>query len=82
MKQDEIIAMAREAGFDWHTGWTLDDEEPNRFETLIKLATAKEREACAKECERTVMYPNAEQESAAHQNVWEAAKAIRAREAT
>ena len=52
MTQDEIIEMAREAGLDWHTGWTLDDEEPNRFEAFAKLvaakATAVEREACAK----------------------------------
>ena len=48
MTQEEIIEMARKAGLDWHTGWTLDDEEPNRFETLVNLATDKEREACVK----------------------------------
>lgn len=51
MTQDEIIEMAREADLDWHTGWTLDDEAPNRFEAFAKLVAAKEREACAKECE-------------------------------
>lgn len=45
----------------------------------VKAAVEAEREACAKECERMMMYPNAKQESAAHQNVWAAAKAIRAR---
>ena len=37
----EIIEMAREAGLDWHTGWTLDDEKPNRFEAFAKLVAAK-----------------------------------------
>jgi hypothetical protein len=54
--------------------------ELEAFAKLIaEKAAAKEREECAKECERMVMYPNAKQESAAHQNVWAAAKAIRAR---
>jgi len=42
--QDEIIEMAREAGLDWHTGWTLDDEEPNRFAILAYLAYDKATE--------------------------------------
>jgi hypothetical protein len=41
MTQDEIIEMTREAGLDWHTGWTLDDEEPNRFAILAYLAYDK-----------------------------------------
>jgi hypothetical protein len=45
MTQDEIIEMARQAGLDWHKGWTLEDDEPNRFETFAKLVAAKEREA-------------------------------------
>jgi hypothetical protein len=45
MTQDEIIEMARQAGFDvafdeWH--W---------LESFAKLVTAKEREACAKICD-------------------------------
>lgn len=40
---------------------------------------AAEREACAAECERMMMYPGGRQESAAHNNVWAAAKAIRER---
>ena len=47
MTQDEIIEMVREADLDWHTGWTLDEEQSNRFEVLVKLVAAKEREACA-----------------------------------
>lgn len=42
-------------------------------------ATIAEREACAAECERMMMYPGGQQESAAHNNVWEAARAIRMR---
>jgi hypothetical protein len=55
---------------------TVDQETLKR---MIAQAVEAEREACAKECERMMLYPNARQQSAAHQNVWEAAKAIRAR---
>lgn len=34
-------------------------------------------EAASEECERMMMYPGGRQESAAHDNVWKAAKAIR-----
>ena len=51
MTQDEIIEMARQAELDWHTGWVLNVEQPNRFEVFAKLVAAKEREACAKVCE-------------------------------
>lgn len=54
--------------------------QPNK--PCCLAARADEREECAKECERMMMYPNAKQESAAHQNVWAAAKAIRARGTT
>ena len=37
MTQDEIIEMVRDAGLDWHKGWTLEDGEPNRFEIFAKL---------------------------------------------
>jgi len=62
MTQDEIIEMAREADLDWHTGWTLDDEAPNRFEAFAKLVAAKEREACAKECEFRIMGDNSRED--------------------
>jgi hypothetical protein len=68
--------MAREAGDDWDSTLSTDKEFLKRFEALVR---ADEREACATECERMMMYPNAKQESAAHQDVWAAAKAIRAR---
>jgi len=43
MTQDEIIEMARQAELDWHTGWVLNVEQPNRFEIFAKLVSAKER---------------------------------------
>jgi len=33
---------------DWASGWTLEDDEPNRFEAFAALVAAQEREACAK----------------------------------
>lgn len=50
MKQDEIIEMVKQAGLDWQQGWTLDDDQPNRFEAFAKLVAAKEREVCADLC--------------------------------
>ncbi len=55
-----------------------DGEQFTRYH-FAALVAAHEREECAKECERMVMYPNARCESAAHDNVWKAAAAIRAR---
>ena len=69
-----VIEMAREAGFLMENSAAIQAAE--RFAELVR---ADEREACATECERMMMYPNARQESAAHDNVWAAAKAIRAR---
>ena len=42
-----IIEMAKQAGLDWARGWTLDDDEPNRFEAFADLVAAQEREAIA-----------------------------------
>ena len=52
---------------------------PEGFENAINEAVKAEREACAAECERMVMYPGGKQEAPAHDNVWAAAKAIRER---
>jgi len=49
MTKEEIIDMVREAGLDWHTGWTLEDDEPNRFVTFSKLIAEKERKEWARE---------------------------------
>ena len=55
MTQDEIIEMAREADF---VEYELDDGTTNafdkRYEAFAKLVAAKEREACAKVCDRVV----------------------------
>ena len=65
-----IIEMAKQAGLDWARGWTLDDDEPNRFEAFADLVAAHEREAIAQ------MFDN--------QNIWdeEISQTIRARGTT
>lgn len=50
-----------------------------RMRQVWDAAQAAEREACAKECERMMMYPGGRQKAPAHNGVWEAAKAIRMR---
>ena len=49
MTEDEIIEIARKAGF---VDYELDDGTTNafdkRYEALAKMVAAKEREACAK----------------------------------
>ena len=51
MTQDEIIKMARQAGFTQPEGETWYEAFPQCIEAFYKLATAKEREACAKICD-------------------------------
>ena len=41
-----IQELADQAGLDWHRGWTLDDNEPNRFSVFALLVAAHEREEC------------------------------------
>jgi len=48
MTQDEIIELARQAGFEEHQA-----KFDTRFEPFAKLVAEHEREACAKEAERT-----------------------------
>jgi len=43
-----IQELADQAGLDWQRGWTLDDNEPNRFSVFAELVAAHEREECAK----------------------------------
>jgi len=47
MTREDIIKMAREAGF--ATSWT--EAAGEALERFAELVTAKEREACAKLCE-------------------------------
>ena len=46
MTQDEIIEMARQAGFEEHQA-----KFDTRFEPFAKLVAEKEREACAEICD-------------------------------
>ena len=46
MKQDEVIKMAIQAGFEEHQA-----KFDTRFEPFAKLVAAKEREACAEICD-------------------------------
>jgi hypothetical protein len=38
--------LADQAGLDWHRGWTLDDNEPNRFTVFAELVAAATRARC------------------------------------
>lgn len=40
LTDEEIADAVREADFDWHYGWTLNDEEPNRFTKFAKAIEA------------------------------------------
>jgi hypothetical protein len=41
MNMEEVAReLAKQAGLDWHSGWPVGDDEPNRFEVLVKLAAA------------------------------------------
>ena len=57
MTQDEIIEMARQAGFETQLrkgkilGFDRDGDYTEELEAFAKLVAAKEREACAKVCE-------------------------------
>jgi hypothetical protein len=50
-----IRELADQAGLDWHRGWILDDNEPNRFSVFALLVAAHEREECAGFAERRVL---------------------------
>jgi hypothetical protein len=69
MTKDEGRQIASEYG------WMVYED----VEDLVMAVAMAEREACAKEAERMVMYPGGRCEAPAHSNVWDAAKAIRAR---
>ncbi len=73
--KDDIIRMAREAGF--ATSWT--EAAGEALERFAQLIRADEREACAKVCETLWNYP--ENGMATEEECYgnECAKAIRAR---
>jgi len=75
MTQNEIIEIAKQAGFEEHQA-----KFDTRFEPFAKLIAEKEREACAKEADKrlydyTMLTSNPPQSGAA----WSIASAIRAR---
>jgi hypothetical protein len=74
MTQDEIIDMARQAGF------TVGYGSPAlpKHEAFAKLVAAKEREACAKVCDQLESGKYEDGFPAAGM-AWECANAIRAR---
>lgn len=43
-----VQELVQRAGLDWHKGWPAGDDEMNKFEVLVILALAHEREECAK----------------------------------
>lgn len=51
MDRDDIIRMAREAGFAIQGDMYGEDNEIARVERFAKLVEAAEREACAKVCD-------------------------------
>ena len=87
MTQDEIIEMARQAGgidiskiYGGGVRVWLGTDRTEFFETLIKLAVAKEREECAKLCDSTVEQTYISgYTGAVHATRRECAAAIRAR---
>ena len=40
LSDEEIRDAVRESDLDWHYGWTLDDEEPNRFTKFARAIEA------------------------------------------
>jgi len=71
MKRDDILKMAREAGFD---EWVIADhlDECERFAAIVAAA---ERELCAKVCEEG----GRDESGRIHVQAWGCAKEIRAR---
>ena len=73
MTRDDIIRMAREAGFS--QPWTAPKETQERLERFASLVAAAEREACARVCEARYMGDNNREDMEAKR----CAAAIRAR---
>lgn len=64
---------------EWHIDNSIDHYKPYKDQLFAawQAGRASMRDEAAKECCRMKMYPGARQESAAHGNVWDAAKAIK-----
>ena len=75
MNRDDIIRMAREAGFEFPADYDL-TEPTSRLERFAALVAAAEREACAITCEQTTA---AWTQHLYNEGVMDCVKAIRAR---
>jgi hypothetical protein len=53
MNRDDVMRMAREAGYVYHVGGTVPYSQfsNNQLQRFANLVAAAEREACAKVCE-------------------------------
>ena len=81
MTQDEIKEAATRLGC-WAMPYArVGSSEAHNLAlfALVQEAIEAEREACANEAERMTMYPRGRQEAPAHDTIWHAARAIRAR---
>ena len=80
MTREDILRMAREAGFTEGMAWLGEvlvwEAEPKNLERFAALVAAHEREACAKVCEARHMGDNNREDAEARR----CADAIRARE--
>ena len=79
MTREEIIRMAREAGFHCYNGCVdgIDADLERFFQAAYAAGAAAEREACAKECENHKVGLNSYFEI--DERIQECAAAIRAR---
>ena len=79
MTRDDILSIAREAGFVLSSNAT--DEAMGRFARFAALVAAAEREACAKECDDLARLHREEYLDSSAWEWAECAAAIRARAA-
>lgn len=82
MNRDNIIKLAQLMMTDQHTRQYADPLycfNETDIVHFVHVVQAVEREECAAECERMMMFPGGRQESFVHHGVHEAAKAIRER---
>jgi len=82
MTQDEIIAMARQAGCplaDMNPMYFTDKQLLSMLEAFAKLVAAKEREACAKLCDGLADMHEEMNQWGSHITADTLAQAIRAR---
>jgi len=79
MTQDEIIEMAREAGLHLYVNDIIEKPYAEIVVAFANLVAAKEREACAKVCEKLNLYGGSESRQLQRATLKDCAYAIRAR---